>query len=447
MVLYGREFTIVAGASLLVLAAAILLLQPRSPVYRAFALLLLMRGLVQTLLGIDDTIHAPAYRTAMYAAIALPFAAINFAIVYAEPGGAAARRAARWLILAVALATAMAYMYEPSWFLGEGGLPGLGDVILKMHDAAHAGIALLFLTMIQHQQGKLRRGGLLLMSAGFALEPAFETTWQAVILSQGYPVDTILFLGFLVLLSTLAFLVSIVVRLAALAYRAPQTPLQQAARRYLWALWLPVLSGVAVVALWNLQPGEWGIQEPFFAGLNLKFTAGAIWKISLVAIAAFALARYQILGIERAAKVGLQTVAMVLLLVAAYMIVGRTLGGLASELELAPVAVAAAVVALAAWPALPASKTMANTLLPGVNRSPAYAEARRLEMFAHQAEELLADGLLMDEERAALEECRLRFGLDEEEAEGVVDRVIEQLPPLRTSYFAWLGERDGKAAG
>ncbi len=437
----ARDYTILAGVAMLLLGTWIVALQPSSRVYRALAALILLRGMFYTLVGYNDSVLGAPWVVATAVTVAIPFAAVDFALVTNVGWSDRTQQLARGLLLVLLVVAEVGYIVSPEAYLGRDFNLALGDLFVQASYVTYAVLALVFAVRAQRAPGRMRRGGLLLMALAFAFSPAFEVAFQWSFLSHDKPIDATFFVhNMLVLLATgiLAFFVMQLVGMA----RSGEPSMRSPVRRSLGAMSAPLLCGLAVAGVWNLPDGVLALEEPWRVALGMKFLLGAFWHLCLLGLVVFAVARYQTLGVERGFHVGLRAsaaAASVLTLAGAAVLVMNRVP-FAGQLE--RVAAVAGVVAFMALPVTWFSQRWVERVLPGVENSPAYAESLRIRAFWHDAEGLLADGLLMDQEREALESLRQKHRLDEAEARSVLDQVLEQLPPVRTSHFPLLGERD-----
>lgn len=440
-----RDLTFVAGAALILLAGLVVGVQPRSPLHRAFALLLLLRGAMYALLGWDDSVHSTAGKLTGAVALAIPLAAVNFAMVLAAGGSPLTRAIVRVGLVAAWLLTQLAYLADPDLFLGTEGGMALNDLFIDSGDTAYAALALFLALRAERTPGRVHRGGLLLMSAGFALQPALQATFRLGRLVDNYPVYAAVFVQNLLALSTVALLIGVVAQVGQMAVRGAERSMRAPARRYLMVLTAPVLCALAVLMVWQLTPGQFGVEAPIRLALDILFVSSAFWNLTLFAVAAFALTRYQLFGVERHARQALQTVVAAAGVLGVYSLTEALAGAWSPLGPIESSAAGAGAVAVLAVPIVWAAGRIAGRALPGVEDTPAYLEARRIQMFWHEAEAILSDRLLTEQEREALERARVQWGLDEAEAESVVAQVLEQMPPVRSAYFPMLGQRDSVA--
>lgn len=437
-----HDFTLAAGVALLLLAIWALAVRPGHAVHRAFALLIFLRGAMYLLLGMDNYVYSVPFRLATFAAVAIPFAAVNFALVLAWSGRRQTAAMIRLALLVIFLAVAALYVLNIELFIPEGGRVGAADLFIDATYTTYAAMALLFALQAQRVPGRMHRGGLLLMSAGFALQPLLQLTVRLGSQLGNQPVDILSFASLLVVFTAAALLLGVVVQVMQMAWRGPETSMRGPARRYLAAAGVPVLLGILVLVLWRLEPGQLGVEKPFRTGLEMLLVSSAMGHLALFGLAAFALTRYHVFGIEQQTKRGIHVIVAAGALFGVYYL-ARLLAEPWAAGPIDRTAWALGAVAVFAWHGVWAAGRVADRLLPGVENSRAYRETRRIQLFWHEAESILAGGLLMDQEREELEGVRVRIGLDEVEAKGVLDQVLEQLPPVRSAYFPLF--RDGEA--
>lgn len=90
---------------------------------------------------------------------------------------------------------------------------------------------------------------------------------------------------------------------------------------------------------------------------------------------------------------------------------------------------AAGVLAFLIQPLERAAERMADTVMPGVEDTPAYREERKQEIYSATVADLLADGELSDRDHRILANLRDQLQIDEPDAEAIEAEVHEDLDP------------------
>lgn len=402
-----------AGAVMLFLAAALLVLDFNHRLNRAFALFLILRGVLN---GAGALSQEPAYaafaeRIAPYFHIALPFAALYFAWRYvARYGRSELRQRSPWWV-PLALVGAMllfelAYARDHALWSTPGRLEAL-SVFVTLKFLAYAAIALLLARDARAQPPGSRRGSTQLIALGFALSPAY-----LAVKSVGFTVLEVLGpAGQDVRLAEPGYLgarltaLLILATLAATAYqfRSPCPP------RFLGTLGAALATGAAVAVAFAADPRG--------LGLSLDNASDGLWTLALPLLVTYALLRHEVFGLDLRVKRTIRYSTIAAAFVGVYFLTSEATEAVLSEAAGPWVGLAAAgLLTLVQSRLQRGAERVAEAVLPGVRAPAQMAAAERQALYLEQAAALWADGELTDKDRRVLAVARARLGLAEDVA-------------------------------
>lgn len=413
-----------AGAVMLLLAVALLVLDFNHRLNRAFALFLVLRGTLNGLgaLSQDPLWAALAERTAPYFHIALPFAALYFAWRYAQRYGTAALRA-RAPSRAPAALVAGAVLFEVAYAL-DHGLWSRGprleafSVFVALKFLAYAAIALQLARDARRQPVGSRRGSTQLIALGFALSPAFLAT-KSVLVTLGEVLGPAGQDPRLAEPGYLGLRLTAVLTLAVLAWTAMQWRGQPEARRFLGALAVALASGVLVTAALALDPAGWGA--------SLDIAADGLWTLALPVLVTFALLRHELFGLDLKVKATIRGSALLGVFVAVYFLASEGAESVVADNWGPPVGLAAAaLLTLVQGPLQRGATRVADAAMPGVRPFEELSGDAREALYVAQVQAAAEDGALTAKDRRVLEVARQRLGLSPERA-AALER--DALPP------------------
>lgn len=415
--------TLVASAGVAFLSLWVLWLRPRDRVHRALALFLVFRALLYGLLPFVERGADLPSSLSVYAAIAIPFAGLNFAAVfwdrYSSPSRGPQPRqvtAFRWALLVAAVAFEVVYLLDHGlWFAPQPEAPLI--LFQPLTYVSYAVVAAVLLWAYTDPGAEIDRRGLFLLGTAFALEPAYWGTFATLQLGIRTSEGAILAAHDLLYAASFVLLAASV---AALAWRSRQRQARSVTTRYGIALLLPAVSGAVVYGL------EGSVEASTF--LTALFLGDAFWHLALVIVAVYALLRYEMFGLEPQVKFAVERGTMGAAL-------GLALFGLSESLEvLVPVEgtwmgfLAAGLITIALHPFERLGETVADQLMPRVDEDPAYEERRRREIYR-----MALEGMIDDEGDVDLEAAEvlgaLREDLDIDDAtheELVVELDVEE---------------------
>lgn len=407
-VIPGGVFLVVS----LALAGLLLYLGPRRRANRVFALILLLDGVEEGAglagrLVTDPATSATWGSVGVYAALPLALVWAYFIAVYPRPR--------RWLpsgwkgpapFALGALALLVVYTLDPSlwidpsrssdiWFGHAPGplyylTEGLDRIVLP------AAVFVLARDYLSEPDGAHGTSPLLI-SLGIAVSPLFyaprSLASQAVHGLPPHPLTTLVPLTQVLLIGGAAAWVTVP------GLRSARADVRRVTRRYGTACGAMVLAGIAYGALLSVGSGFWA----------LLFLLNLVMPV----LVAYALVRHQIFGLDLRAKWAIRQSTLVGAFAVVYLLASQ--GAQRYLADRASVAVGLAAtggLALAFLPLMRRAERFADALFPGVERSSAYLDARRLDHYRVALEENLErDGSLRRGAQPRLARLRRELGL------------------------------------
>jgi hypothetical protein len=399
-----------AGSALLLMAAAVLRFGGQ-PVHRALAVLLAARAFAY--LATDLPASAAGGDLAGAVDIVLPFALAGFVIVYRRRMRMAVGHG--WTLPLLAIAPVVLMIVEFGSLVDVGQLVELDlfsiMIGLRVQLAALAAL-MLALDAFELPAGAHRRS-LLLVSAGFALEPLYV---GGVIALTGIGADA-WYTSFLAgdeglrAWALAPLLVLDVALVAALARHAD--PASRSGVRAQLGLQLAVLATVAL----TLGHTDQGLAS------TRPVVLGALWALMLPLLAAFALLRHQMFGLELTAKRAVARGTVLGVIAGAFLLGSEYLETLIPLHGAILGFAAAGATSLALHPLQRGAGRLADRLFPGVEDTTEYRASHQREIYREAFEGILIDGTVTPKERRYMDGLRAGLGVAVEDAEAIEREV------------------------
>ncbi len=416
-------------AVLVVLAASLLALDRRSATVRAFATILVLRGLVGVTATLGDGAPFAIARWAVPLDAALSTllsgALAIFVLLYPNRRAWAGRLllgaiALVTLVLAgIALAVPSALGVLSSAPDGTLTVASLGPLLWER--AAYIGAiavsaAVLAVEHARLARPELRRSVLLL---GIALA-TFPIDVGATIVGLPPSVARAAFVPYGGTFAVVLVLVSGTIGLGvALAFVV--TELRHGDRRA--AVGSLLACGIAAAS--GLVGARFGA-APTVAG-SVSFVMRGVWRFPLPILATYAVLRHQLLGIDVRLKWTIRRGTLAAIFLAAFLIVAQLIQNVANaRLGYLVGAIAAGLLLFALAPLQRFSQRFADAALPRVRDPRAAPPARRLDAYRQTAELLLADGVLTSHKERALAALADELGISAVAALEVRQRALSR---------------------
>lgn len=438
-----------AAVVMVLLAAALVWLEPGRRATISFGLFLVFRALRITVGPLEDLSgDAGDFERALlfarvgpYFAIAAFFAFLAFVTSWPRPRGWFGTRRGLAAFVAVGVALEIAYLIDHGLYYELGRADGDRVVQAAYGPLYLLGIglplviglaSLLYLWEYSRSHAGPGRTSLYFVAVAFALNAAYDASAALLRVAPGSrDVEVLANLSWVTQGVALAVLAAVPVALGTwLLVRFARTrddpEARFHARRLLLALPLPVLSAALVAAASGFG---WGGEDAI-----QRAVVGA-WRLALPLLASYALVKYQLFGIDLRIRATVKggTVAgafvatfFVVSESAAYYFTKTSWGGRGLGL------VAAGLLVFALHPLQRVGDRLARAALPAVDDTPAWRSQRREEMFRAAVEYALMDGQLTIGENRRLARMADRLGLSVEEAWRVqrdVERALGWLSP------------------
>jgi hypothetical protein len=399
-----------AAAALFALAGALLWLK-FTPMNRAFALFLIMRGLIivaNQMTVLDEARFVAWNGLAGYFFIAAPFSLLHFLLCYGFPPGSV--RAAKLLNALAALALEALYMANHC--LAECG-PGVDALKLNplafLYYAIHpalAGAALFLAWRARHETATAKRQALRLLSLAFLLNALLDATIVAWF-------DATSGLGATSYAPSAWAAPILLAPLAVFPLAVPTFVLLSRIRGARGAsLSLPIgVAAALAVASGTLVSLASQANLSMYPGLFLI----GLWRILLPAMAAYAIVRHRLFGIDVKIRWTIRRGTVAGIFLAVFLIVTQVGQNLLNErYGLLAGGVAAGLLVFALSPLEKLGRRVADKVGP---RSPAGLTQRdRTQVYEEQAMLVWSDGVMGAKETLLLERLRSRLGIGHEEA-------------------------------
>lgn len=394
-----RIATLAAGLVLVAVALAVFFWRPGSRVHRAFGAFVGVRGTVYVLLGIDDSIFSPSGRTVALLLLVLPLLAANFAIVFMQHHRGGGRRASlqrergtRMGLLLVGIVLVALYLMDRGLFVDDHrGWLSLATPVTYLSFIAVAWM--LFLT-VRDTPGRVPGSAIAILAVGFAVEPlyfpTFHVAYGAFHGASGLAIyQASMGIHLVTLLLGIAFLAEL--WLAGKRWH----------RTAAWGTGL----GVAAAATGIWSAADFDVFRLFFFD--------AVWITTLAMAAAYATMRFQLFGIDLAAKRAIDYGSVAAVFAAGIFVASEVLEQFVPA-DGPVLGVAAAMgIALVLRPLHSLTKRLADRVMPGVDRGEDYMADRNEQLYLAAAASMAWDGEVSEAERGILRRFAKGLGLDD----------------------------------
>jgi hypothetical protein len=422
----GDAAILVYAASEFVLALLLVSLNPRHRATRAFAVLIVFRGLIALLTSLgniaDDPLRADLWRRlAPYASLPTAFLVLYFLAVYPAPR--------RWLpsgfrgpllFLLPALALVGLYVLDHQLYFGEGAGPRAGGLARGPLAIAVPGLRFAYLAVAIvlardafREPPGARRSTMLLVSAGFAPFPIVLGLVFGLSggFAQGYNLPYLA--AFALVLALPAALVALLARAAT----APG-PGARAPRWYLAALGCYVLATLLVMLV--VSPGpQRGEAGQLLAGLTL---------LPLPFVTVYALLRHEMFDIRLRFRWTVKQSTLAGAFIGVFFVVSESAQQFFASTDLGPYLgiAAAGLLVFALAPLQRAAERVADAAVPGARPLARLGQEERATLYLDQVRFAWSDGRLTDDERRILDHLRERLGLSLEAAARLERQVTDE---------------------
>lgn len=434
---------LVAATGLLVFAVWLVLLDPTSRLHRALAAFFVLRAGFLASVRLGENIYTLGGRMSGYFAIAVPFAAVYFGLVYAARfQGAASRRRlpgpAIWFLVPAAVVCEFLYFLNHDWFFA--GWLGLSVSLIFVSFATAS--ALLAYEALRPKTPPTARRALFLGSLGLALEPAYQITWQlsesATEILVGAPwraqylIPTV-FADHLVKLAGLVLLWTTTVAL----WRRADLFAAAERRAYAGTVAAACVLAVPLSAFFALQlvaASRPGVD----LGIAVHRIVDGFWLLSGLAVVTFSVLRYQLFNIHWKLNLAIRGTTLAGMFFALLFVISEGLqvvfqnvfasqssSALRNASSILGV-LGAGVFVFALHPVQRFAERIAHRAVPSAKPLSKMSHPDRVRLYREQAEFAWLDGQLQRKERLLLDGLRRRLGLSAEEGASIESKALER---------------------
>jgi len=413
--------SLVASTLVVALAGWVLYLGPRQSLHRAFALFLGAHAALHALAAFNPVVASLGDRLYTHAVAVVPAATANFAIALRygpriDRDLAPRRvRAARWGLLAVALAAPVLVITRRPWFFDAPLY--LTDLLADASYLVHAGVALLFALHYRRRDHGVQRFGSYAMALAFSFVPTYWVArfWTGAGMDPG---SLFGLMDLSIMATTSALLVAVFGIMAFTLVRERD-----------------INRGIVFFALSGLPLLQAGItwyatRHAAVPAAGFDAFARITGLLVLVVMAAYAILRYRFLDIEIHAKAVLAQSTLAGIVAGLFFLVSESLEqspwvtrALPADTPVLDVTTAAAI-ALALRPLQKLAARLADRVMPGVERTPEYYRRRRLDVYQAALENAMADGQVTERERTILRGLRDDLGVPTDAADRMEKRIL-----------------------
>jgi hypothetical protein len=420
-----------AGGLLLLLAAALLVVKFNSRVNRAFALYLLLEGLVILFLNVarlrgETDPNDLWLRLTGYAAIVLPLALAWFLVAYRTPRAGRGATVAGLALLLLAATAAIAHAADPCAFtcIDADGEAEAGPLVFlfALKFVLQALIALLLAGDVARGRAGVRHRAVFLVAVAFGVLAYFESGLQVLLvalepLSSGYAP------GLWIAAARLAAFPAFALALLAVGVLARTAHTRRTGRRHVMLLSGALAATTATILYVGLAPA--------LDAANWGTLLSGFWRILMPAVVTYALVRHRLFDIDLKVRASLVVALVAGIYGGTYFLVSEGLEGLVSNRfgTLAGLA-AAGLLTLLARPITGWARRLAKYVVPGVSHLDS-AEDRE-SIYQSQYLLLMEDGTLTPKERRVLDQLMRQLGISQAKARSLEAKLARAVAPNRT---------------
>jgi hypothetical protein len=425
------------------LAAFLLVVDFSSRIHRALALFLFLRALLDGSLAFTAAPDDLGYRLRVYLFLAVPFAAVNFTLVYRRRHQARHRRqpgravdAARATLLVVTLILWLAYAFDHGLFgVTVDGVvaPGPLAVATFLPYPAYAAIAFVLARDGRAETGREHRRALVAAAVGFGLQPLFYAVFRLADLGGDLTANRTadLFPAAFQVIETAAFVLTLGLLLAtAIAMRGTLVRPDNTHMRIPLAILglAAVLSGLGMAVAFAVA----GTPPPI-VGFR---SALAIWSLFLPILVSYAVLRYRLFDVDVKIRFAIRGTTLAGIFLAVFFVVNKvTENVVASRFRDGNIGiyvggVVAGLLLFALAPLQRIADRIAARAVPANGAAHTTAEERQ-QLYREQLEIAWADGRLTPKERLLFLRLQERLGIAAADAARLENDVVARLQPSR----------------
>lgn len=432
---------VAAGVAMLGLAVALLYVNPRHRLNRAFAVFLVVRGISNVLVPVIRPLDDPMQIATLGGGVdmTLVFAALHFGLAYRETEHGA--RYPGWVpgaLVAGAVATFAVWLVAPE--LGPVFETGSVEVfragpVFALTSLAYGTVLAIIGALLAHDavhaESPSVRTSSLLLSVAFLAWPVYLGLFESLSNIGGVPAETVGFTseaGGLVPVATTVFALYVAAGVAAIAY------LYRSARDRAWLLRRTRLVAIAllVVMLAALLPYQMALLDvgsPASRRAVANVVSGLVLLV-MPLLGFYALVRHQVFGADLKVKFAIRQSTVAAIFLAVFFAASEGAAAFFGErLDSTYLGIAAAaLLVLVLAPLQRVADRVADVAMPGVKRTEELSPPEKADLYRDQARFAWSDGQLTRDERAMLDRLRTTLGLSAERASNLEQEVLDTDP-------------------
>lgn len=437
---------LLAALGFLVFGVWVFLLDPGSRLHRAFASLMVLRAGFLLSVRLGESIFSIAGRMAGYFEVAIPFAALYFGLLYRARVRPAARRfridprRAFVVIGSLALLAEFAY-WRDHRLLNEGPFLALFGLTYLAYGLF---AFLLAKTATSAEEGPVTRTFAVLGSFGFAIEAAYQATWQvtetATEILGGHP-DRAQYLLWYIQISQIGYLIAAALSIGAALVILGRADHLRVSHR--WAFAAPVLGASALAiplavtfASQLIAANAAGIER----WIGVHRVVDGLGALAGLLVVAYAVLRQRLVNIQWKLRLAVRGTTLAGIFLAVLFVISEGVQAVfAAQAESSGVAsgtssvlgiVGAGVVVFALHPVQRLAERLSAKTVPNAKTLDDMSNVERVALYREQAALAWLDGELRRKERLLLDGLRIRLHVPVETAARVEAEVVRSAGTL-----------------
>ncbi len=439
--------SLLAAMVLIALVAWLLWFDSGTRLHRAFALLLILKAFFLGLVSFGTSALDPAMVLRMYFAIAIPFAAVYFALVFRFHHAPTdrPRRPPSWpLALGLALLAGgfMVLLALRSDLYHDGTQGGPLGLFSEFSYTAFAFIALMFGRLALTMEAGKRRSALLLGALALSLEPLYQATVQTLIVPINFamgrvslqvwiehPFEFIYVLFWITTAALLVMLVALLRRGVIGTSQRMRESMRGDSRRVLLAMLLPFCTGVLVL---GARMSDRFLGTGMF--IDLHWGMDALWIVAGAALIVYAAVQHHFLDSRSTLRLTVRTSTLVGILLLVFFVVKELLEEVLKDLyPVLPGLAAAGIAVLLLHPVLLLVGKNVRRWMPATTPLASLKLDDRLAVYRSQVEVVWMDRVISRKERRLLDRMRERLDIPTDTADQIEREIIGSPVVSRTT--------------
>lgn len=446
----GNVAALVAAAAMLGLAAMLLAVRFSNRLHQSLALLLVLQAVFTASFAFTSWWYDYAGRLIPYFLIAIPFAAVVFALNYSTTHGRSSTMSAvrPWLsalLLVAAIGFEIAYLLDHS-LMRTATTYGPYQVFFALPSVVFAIITVQMLRDYRASPPGRRRQSFIVAALGFSLAPVKSTvfhflgpTGDLLLASRyhtGHFASPYLFSADMLRIVPMAIL-----GVASWVLVRKGRDREYTGRRREVVGFLLIWAAAAAVGAYDSMQLRIPDGEAVLQATQVHRAIDAVVLVSGTLLITFAIVRHQLFDIDLKVKFTLRASTLAAAFLAVFFVVGQLAQNFLNDAYgLLVGGVAAGLLLFALNPLQKVAERMADKAMPGAKPVASLSHRERHSIYREQLEIAWSDGTLNRKERLQFERLRQRLDLSAEEALALENGVLGGAPAGK------VGKRGAKSA-